>query len=102
MAKSTMTKFMANFANDHWLVLRAPTDDQLESVFAWLADRKLTVEDSQDTVAIFTPSGKGKPAIALALKLTCSVPGAFAQMLDAYPAPKTLAGLVLGVYAETA
>lgn len=93
MPTQPMTKFMS----EDWLVLKAPSTEQLETVLAWLAERSLNVIDSMDTDAVFTKSGKGKSAAALALRLGTEQHNqdAIAKMQTAYPAPKSLAGICL-------
>jgi hypothetical protein len=87
--KSTMTKFVAGST----LYLKSPDDAQLELVLAWLTAHNLDMVTCLEGEAIFTPSGNGKPAHAIAIQFQSPDPAAEAKMQAAYPAPKTLAGI---------
>lgn len=90
MAKAQMTKFVANGS----LYLRQPTDDQTDTVLAWMLERKLEVVTIREGEAIFTPSGKGKPASAVEIQFTApSDPSALDKLKALYPGPASLAGV---------
>jgi hypothetical protein len=93
MAKKTeMTKFVVGDR----IYLREPSTEQIEAVCLWMADTaKLSIVDSMDCSAIFTPSGKGKvrPALYLQFESTVCDNEAEAKMQAAYPAPKDLSGI---------
>ncbi len=90
MATQKMTKFVANSA----LYLRQPTDDQVDTVLAWMLERKLEVVTIREGEAIFTPSGKGKPSPAVEIQFTApSDPSALNKLKALYPCPRYLAGV---------
>jgi hypothetical protein len=90
MAKQQMTKFVANGA----LYLRQPTDDQTDTVLAWMLERKLEVVAIREGEAIFTSSGKGKPAPAIAIEFTTPAdPSALDKLTSLYPGPASLVGV---------
>lgn len=90
MAKAQMTKFVANGA----LYLRQPTDDQVDTVLVWMTDRKLEITSIKEGEAIFTPSGKGKPAPAVEIQFTAPTdPSALDKLTSLYPGPISLAGV---------
>lgn len=90
MAKQQMTKFVANGA----LYLKSPTDDQTDSVLVWMTDRKLEIVTIREGEAVFTPSGKGKPAPAVEIQFTAPAdPHAMDKLTSLYPGPASLAGV---------
>jgi hypothetical protein len=90
MAKAQMTKFVAGSS----LYLRQPTDDQTDTVLAWMLERKLEVESIREGEAIFTKSGKGKPAPAVEIQFTAPAdPHAMDKLTSLYPGPASLAGV---------
>jgi hypothetical protein len=90
MTTQKMTKFVANGA----LYLKSPTDDQVDTVLAWMLERKLEVVTIREGEAIFTPSGKGKPAPAVEIQFTTPAdPSATEKLKALYPSPRYLAGV---------
>lgn len=90
MAKAQMTKFVAGSS----LYLRQPTDDQVDTVLVWMTDRKLEIVTIREGEAIFTPSGKGKPAPAVEIEFTAPAdPSALDKLISLYPGPVSLAGV---------
>jgi hypothetical protein len=90
MTTQKMTKFVAGSS----LYLRQPTDDQTDTVLAWMLERKLEVVTIREGEAIFTPSGKGKPAPAIAIEFTTPAdPSALDKLTSLYPGPASLAGV---------
>ena len=90
MATQPMTKFVSANA----LYLKAPTDDQIDTILAWMGDRKLEIESIREGEAIFTQSGKGKPSPAVEIIFTSPTdPTAEGKLNELYPAPKDLAGI---------
>ena len=90
MATQKMTKFVAGSS----LYLKSPTDDQTDTVLAWMLERKLEVVSIKEGEAVFTPSGKGKPAPAVEIQFTApSDPLALDKLTALYPGPKSLAGV---------
>ena len=90
MAKAQMTKFVANGA----LYLKSPTDDQTDTVLAWMVERKLEITSIKEGEAIFTKSGKGKPVPAIAIEFTTPAdPSALDKLTSLYPGPASLAGV---------
>jgi len=90
MADQKMTKFVANSA----LYLKSPTDDQTDAVLAWMLERKLEIVTIREGEAIFTKSGKGKPAPAVEIQFTApSDPSALDKLKALYPSPRYLAGV---------
>ena len=90
MATTPMTKFVA----DNCIYLKAPSDDQLNAVIEWMATRGLIMETCQEGTAIFTKSGKGKPAPMVCIVYTApGDPAAEATLNQLYPAPKDLKGI---------
>lgn len=90
MTKAQMTKFVANGA----LYLKSPTDDQTDTVLAWMVERKLEITSIKEGEAIFTPSGKGKPSPAISIEFTApSDPSALNKLKALYPCPRYLAGV---------
>lgn len=97
MATQPMTKFVAlNVATARpCLYLKSPSDEQLEAVLAWLDSKGLDMQSCQEATAVFTKTGKGKPAPAIAIEFTSVDPAAAKQMAELYPAPKSLDGVKL-------
>lgn len=90
MAKAQMTKFVANGS----LYLRQPTDDQVDTVLVWMVERKLEITSIKEGEAVFTKSGKGKPAPAVEIQFTAlSDPTALDKLTTLYPGPASLAGV---------
>jgi hypothetical protein len=90
MAKAQMTKFVAGSS----LYLKSPTDDQVDTVLVWMTDRKLEITSIKEGEAVFTKSGKGKPAPAIAIEFTAPAdPSALDKLTALYPGPQSLAGV---------
>jgi len=90
MATQKMTKFVAGSS----LYLRQPTDDQTDTVLAWMLERKLEVVTIREGEAVFTKSGKGKPASAVEIQFTAPAdPNAMEKLTRLYPGPASLAGV---------
>ena len=90
MATQKMTKFVADSA----LYLRQPTDDQVDTVLAWMLERQLEIVTIREGEAVFTSSGKGKPVPAIAIEFTTPAdPSALDKLTSLYPGPASLAGV---------
>jgi len=97
MATQPMTKFVAlNVATAHpCLYLKSPSEEQLDAVLVWMNAKGLDMVTCLEGEAIFTKTGKGKPAPAIAIEFTSADSSAAKQMAELYPAPKFLDGVKL-------
>lgn len=94
MATKPMTKFVVN-ATLPMLYLKFPSNEQLDAVLVWMTDKGLDMQTCLEGEAIFTKSGRGKPAPAIAIAFTSADPAAAKTMAELYPCPKDLSGIRL-------
>jgi hypothetical protein len=86
-----MTKFVAGYT----LYLKNPSDEQLDAVIGWMADKNLDMQTCREATAVFTKTGTGKASPAIAIEFSSEDSTAQAQMAQAYPAPKSLANILI-------
>jgi hypothetical protein len=95
-----MTKFVVNdpaSTEPACLYLKNPSDEQLDAVMAWLHSKEIDIVTCLEGQAVFTKTGKGKPAPVIAIQFQSRIDfdAVAAKMAELYPAPKSLAGIQL-------